>query len=325
MIAAPTAAPNDATAANGSPGAGESSADASWLPAAQRTLWRRRWLLALGGFIGLVCAIAYLRSADYSYAVTMQVAPSPASARDTGGLSALSGLASLTGINIAGVPATPFRLYLEGIFTREVANKLARDPVILAGAFPDEWDAATRRWHPPGGIVAALHDGLFRLVGAPVRRWTPPGGERLQDFIIARVGVDQNPKTPIVTIGIDAVDRGFARHLLASLHATVDTMLRDKALTRSRQNIAWIDDRLATMTVADHRLALLSTRSDQEQKLMLARNPAAYSAESFGTITASANPTKPRQVPLLLLGLLAGLGLAVLLALLVPPRRAVGA
>lgn len=317
MIAAPT----DGPAASVDPGTGTQIPTADWLPAVQRTLWLRRWLLALGAAIGLFAAILYLRSADYSYAVTMKVAPSPASARDTGGLSALSGLASLTGISIASVPATPFRLYLEGLYTREVADRLARDPAILTGAFPNEWDAANRRWHPPGGIGPALHDALFLLVGAPVRPWTPPGGERLQDFIIAHVGVDQNPKSPVVTIGIDAVDRDFARLLLARLHATVDTMLRDKALARSNQNIAWIDARLATMTVADHRLALLSTRSDQQQKLMLARNPAAYAAEPFGAITSSAAPVQPRQMPLLLLGLMAGLGLAALLALLVPPRR----
>jgi hypothetical protein len=50
---------------------------------------------------------------------------------------------------------------------------------------------------------------------------------------------------------------------------------------------------------------------------MLARNPSAFAAESFGAITVPPQPTSPRQLPLLAAGLVAGALLAAALALLV--------
>jgi hypothetical protein len=293
----------------------------AWVIAVLATLRARWWLVALAVLAGFGAAVFQLRTADYRYAASLVVAPAPSSARESSGLGALTSLASLTGIAVEAAPATPFRLYLEGMRTREVANRLAADPVIMHQVFADEWDPRARRWIAPDGLSLRLRDTLYGLVGAPVPRWSPPDAARLQTYLATAISVYQNPRTPLATIGIEVRDRREGVVLLQRLHVTVDAWMREKTLDRTRQNIAYLNQRLPTVAPADHRQALFATLNDQEQRLMLARNPAAFAAEPFGSITTSPRPIRPRQLPTLALGLAAGLLAGLVLAVLVPRRR----
>lgn len=291
-----------------------------WIASALAALRARAWLVPALALAGLLLAVVYLRTADYTYTVALRVAPAPSSARESTGLGALGNLASLTGVTIEAAPATPFRLFVEGVRSREVAVRLARDPLLMQQVFAREWDAGNRRWVEPNGVGVRLRNGLYSMVGAPVQRWSPPDAARLQAFLGAHVLVDQNPRTPLVTISIDTTDPSFARQFLQKLHATTDMWLREKSLRRTAQNIAYINARLPGVTMADHRQALFATLSDQEQRFMMASNPAAFAAEPFGDIAASPNPTKPRQLPILAVATLLGALLGIILAVLLPRR-----
>lgn len=299
------------------------SADAagSWLKGVVATLRQRSWLIALVAAVFLLAAIIYLRTADYTYSAELRVAPAPTSTRDSNSLGALTSLATLTGATLESIPVTPFRLYVEGVYTREVATRLAQDPALMHQVFADEWDAGSRQWREPSRPGLALRDGLYRLLGVPVTRWSPPDAARLQGWIATNVGLNQTPKTPIVTLGTTSTDPAFAKAFLLRLHMTVDGWLRERTLLRTRNNIDYLTQRLPTVSLADHRQALFVTLSDQQQREMTARNPAAYAAETFGNPTASTRPTSPRQLPTLALALALGVIAGIAAALLVPRRQ----
>nr|WP_310523663.1 Wzz/FepE/Etk N-terminal domain-containing protein [Polymorphobacter sp.] len=293
-----------------------------WVAGALATLRARIWLVALVMALCLAAAVIYLRNADYTYTAALRIAPAPASARESTGLGALGNLASLTGVTLESLPATPFRLYVEGVSSREVAVRLANDPELMHRAFAREWDARNRRWDEPASLTTGLRNAVLGLVGAPVPRWSAPDAARLQSFLATRIGVNQNPKTPLVTISMDTTDRQFGIKFLTRLNTTIDTWLREKTLARTNQNIAYLTGRLPGVTQADHRQALFATLSAQEQRLMMARNPAAFAAETFGQIGASSTPTSPRQVPILTLALALGLIFGLVLALVIPRKTA---
>jgi hypothetical protein len=115
-------------------------------------------------------------------------------------------------------------------------------------------------------------------------------------------------------------DRALGITVLGRLHTAVDAWLRERTLARTAANIDYLTGKLATTALADHRLALIATLNEQEQRLMLARNPAAYASERFGPITATPQPTSPRQIPVLLMSLILGLGAGVVAAFLLPRR-----
>lgn len=292
-----------------------------WLASALVTLRQRLWLVAVAGGIALLLAVVYLRTATYSYTASMKVAAAPTTTREGGSLGALNSLASLTGITIEALPVTPFRLFVEGINSREVAKRLAADPALMHAIFAEEWDAASGQWRDPGGFGTGLTQRLQSLAGAPVRRWSPPDAVRLQQWIAEHVSIDQTPKTPIVTIAVATPDRALGMTVLDRLHVAVDAWLRERTLARTTANIRYLTQKLSTVALADHRLALIATLNEQEQRLMLARNPAAYAAERFGPITATPQPTSPRQIPVLVTALMLGLGVGVVAAFVLPRRR----
>jgi hypothetical protein len=292
-----------------------------WLVGALATLRQRLWLVALFGAVALLGGVIYLRTTTYSYTASMKIAAAPTTAREGGSLGALNSLASLTGITIEALPVTPFRLYIEGINSREVATRLAADPALMHAIFAKEWDAAGGQWRDPGGFGTRLSDGMKGLAGAPVKPWSPPDAARLQQWIGEHVSIDQSPKTPIVTISVVSPDRALGITVLGRLHAAIDSWLRERTLARTTANIRYLTQKLSTVALADHRLALIATLNEQEQRLMLARNPAAYAAERFGPVTATPQPTSPRQIPVLVVALMLGLGAGVGAALLLPRRR----
>lgn len=292
-----------------------------WVASAAATVRARLWVVALAMALFLLGAVIYLRTAEYDYTASLRVAPAPTSARESSSLGALTSLATLTGGTLESIPVTPFRLYVEGVYTREVAIRLARDPALMRKVFAREWDARERRWREPASGGTGFRNSLYDLLGVPVRKWSPPDAARLQAWIAIAVSVDQTPKTPIVTISLSSPDKEFAKKFLVRLHATVDSWLRERTLDRTRNNIAYLNSRLPAVTLADHRQALFATLSDQEQRQMMARNPAAYAAESFGKATASQAPTSPRQLPILILALALG-GFVGIIGALVAPRRA---
>jgi hypothetical protein len=301
--------------------AAQPAAAREWLATALAILRQRLWLVAAIAVMALFGAVIYLRGADYTYTATMRVAPAPTTARDSANIGALTSLATLTGASLEAIPVTPFRLYVEAVDTREIATRLAADPALMHAIFAEEWDAGARQWRDPGGAGAALQRSILDLAGAPQKPWTPPDAARLQQWIVEHVAIDQTPKTPIVSISVATRDRALGITLLGRLHTTVDEWLRARTIARTTNNIQYLINKLPTVALADHRLALIATLNDQEQRLMLARNPAAYAAERFGPITASPQPTSPRQVPVLIVALVFGAFLGVVAALLVPRRQ----
>lgn len=300
---------------------GPDAVSTPWLATMLATLRARLWWVALAVAVCVIAAVVWLRTTEYRYTAAMRVAAAPTSARESSSIGALTTLATLTGGSVEAIPVTPFRLYVEGIYTREVAARLATDQRLLRRAFPEEWDAAGRRWRPPEGLGITVSQDVAAIAAAPALVWTPPDAARLQAFIHTYVGVDQTPKTPVVTISMVSVDREFARIFLARLHATTDAWLRERTLARTASNIEYIEQRLPTVTLADHRQALFATLSDQQQRQMMARNPASYAADRFGPPVVSDVPTSPRQVLMLAVAVVFGAVIGVVAAVVVPRRR----
>lgn len=308
-----TAPPTTAAPAHG-------PTDTGWITGTIATVRARLWwIVALTAF-SLVAAVLYLRTTDYSYTASFRVAPAPGSNREAGNLGTLSTLASLTGASLDSMPVTPFRLYLEGVYTRRIATEMAGDPAILRHIFADEWDAQAGKWHEPTSVGRTFTSALNRLGGQAERPWTPPDAARLQQWINTNLKIDQTLKTPIVTLSLADPDPLFAKAFLTSLHDRTDAWVRDRNLDRTRANMVYLNHRLPGITQADHREAIFATLSDQQQRAMTASNPAPFAAEPFGAATVSPQPTSPRQLPVLILAVFLGAITGVVLAVFVPRR-----
>ena len=270
-------------------------------------IWQRRWLV-IGTIIAfLAVAILYLNVATYRHTAELTVMPSQAS--NAGGISAggLAGLASLAGVNLSmDGSVTPFEQYLEGIKSGLVAETLSHKTDIMKVVFKEEWDEDKQRFVNKSGTISKTIRGIKQLLGIPVYPWREPDASRLQTYIEENVIITESAKSQFVTISFDHEDPQFARQFLSELHAALDEDLRQKALVRTTQYIAYLTEQLQKVTVAEHREALVQALSEQEKFRMMASSGLAYAADPFGNVTVSREPTSPRPIIVIILSILLG-------------------
>jgi LPS O-antigen subunit length determinant protein (WzzB/FepE family) len=293
--------------------------------AATLLLLLRRWPLIIGCIItALIAAVVYLHAATYRYAVTMRVAPPASSAGDgvSSRLSQLGGLAAVAGVSLpdSGGSAS-FKLFVEALHSRDVAEALARDPAIMHGIFRQEWDARTRTWRLPSGFIYGLSKSVKPVLGIPSRAFAPPGPARLKQWLVDNIGVDQNLKTPVVTVTLMSEDPALAIYVLKQLDSTIDTMLRERALLRADEYIRYLAARLPTIALAEQRIAIAQALGEQERLKMAAGSNRAFAAEVFEHPAATDRPVLPVPSKVLAMALLLGLVVGVGLALVIPRRR----
>lgn len=296
-------------------------------PPANDTLWlvelvstvRARWLLIVATALAFfVMALLYLWTAAYTYTGALRVSSAQTSTQRPG-LGALGGLAAIAGVGggMAGETATPFKLYVEGLTSREVATRLSKNPDLMHVVFKREWDATSGKWLEPKSPLRSIKEGVFRMLGLPIYGWEPPGPARMQEFLGKSIVVDQNIKTPLVTILFDSPDPAFAVKFLTALHEADDNFLREQSRARTQSNIAYLAGKLETVSLAEYRKVLFDAIAEQEQQMMLVNNTTPYAADPFGPATVSLQPTNPRPIPVLVgttvAGLIAGIAFAVLL------------
>ena len=285
---------------------------------------RRRLFFSIIASTVLV-ALLYLHLATYKYTATLMVSPVTQSSQSgsiSGKLGGLSSLASLAGINIGADAATQaFMLYQKGLYSRDVADLLAKDPQIMHAVFYKQWDADAKQWTPPNPTKRAIIGFVQDLIGIPRHDWKPPDGALLQEYITDNVNVDIEPDKPVVTITYNDQDPEFAVKFLHAIDRTVDNKLRDLALVRSNQYIGYLSDQLTKVTNADVRDALMSTLTDQENTKMMASVTAPYSAQPFGPPSASRKQMIPKPFLVLAAALVIGGFFASLAVIWLPPLR----
>jgi uncharacterized protein involved in exopolysaccharide biosynthesis len=273
----------------------------------------RKWWVIGSVVAALVVAVVYLNLAKYTYTVEYQVTPTDSNTQSL--LGNLGGLASLAGVNLPGKnDASPFSLYLEALRTRGVAEEAARDPLILQGAFPKDWDDAAGRWRKPDSAVGAIADAVKSTLGLPVYAWRAPDAAALQKFIGDNVTIAEIPKKSLASISIEHESPAFATRLLAAIHRAGDEQLRRRSLTRSTAYIDYIARQLPLVSIAEQRAALSRVLSDQEKQRMIASAGVPFAADPFSPITVSPRPTWPKPILILAIALIGGLFVGVALA-----------
>jgi len=277
----------------------------------------RRWkLVVLCALIGVAWGIDVLHSETYRYAVQMTVTPAQHGTNSNAG----SGLAALVNLALpSGDGASDFSLYLDLLKSRNIADELTKDPAIMHKIYGSEWDEASQSWRerPETRRWQLAEKQFWEFLGYPSVPWHAPNGESLMSFINAFVTVEQDPRrTYMAKIVMNYDDKEFAMQFLTKLHRTADEMLRERAIKRTNDYIAYLSSTLAKVTVAEHRLALVQALSEQEKAAMVARSGGGFAAEVLEEPWASSYPSFPQAFQTLARWAFIGTLIGAVLALL---------
>ncbi|MFQ3666187.1 MAG: hypothetical protein SNJ79_09200 [Sphingomonadaceae bacterium] len=268
--------------------------------------WR---IIAASMVAALVVMVVYLNLASYRYTGELKVTVTQSGAGSlSSSLRNLSGLASIAGIQLpqdGGEIA--FLRYRETLRSAAAARALAADEHLMQRMFRAEWDEESGRFVERRGVIGGIISLGKRLLGVPVYAWQEPDSSRVQAYLDRRVSVTQDQRRPLLVITFQDEDPEFARHFLERLHAEVDGGLRRRALEQATSNIAYLEQKLQSTSVAEHRAALSEALGEQERVRMLAESGADFAAEPIGIVAVSDRPTFPRPALFLAGALLFGL------------------
>ncbi len=266
---------------------------------------RRAWLLPIGAWVlGAVLALVWLRATPHRYAASMTVAPLaerglagmgarlPAPYSDPEGKSAPPGQEE---------GLTDFRRFLALLGTRSIAAELAADPTLMTQVFPEEWDGARGRWHPPGGLGPWFR-GLLATAAGRVP-WHPPDAEDLARHLRDRLVIEPVGTTPMRRIAYRHESRDFALLLLSRLYSVADAHLRAEAARRGTRQADHVRARLASVTQADHRRSLTEMLLGFEWALMLLEVDLPFAAD---LVEAPQAPSQPESADAFLMPPVAG-------------------
>lgn len=276
------------------------------------------WRIAAACVACLFLAMLYLKFADRRYESALSVTPVSGSA---GLPSGIGGLASIAGIRVPGSDSqTQFELFLEGLTTRESAERLVRrHPELLPKMFPGEWDADTRQWKQPTGVVPGTVRAVKGVLGMETG-YRRPDGARVQQWLAREIAISKARDQRLTVVSLVSRDPEFGRELLAALHLEGDSMLRERAVERANDYIAYLSGKLGEVTVADYRQTLVDALAEQEKTRMMASSDLPFAADPFGPPSTPDRPASPQPVLVILIALGLGLVLGVLLVL-IPGRR----
>lgn len=296
-------------------------------------LWRGKWTIVITATILVVLVSIWMKSVSPLY--TAKIVLAPASGGGGGGmasrLSRYSGVAALAGIDLpADETVTPFSQFGEMITSSLVAERLAEKHGILSRVFKAGWvwnpDAKT--WSRKQGLLTPIKNSVRGFFNLPPR--APPSANALANLLKQKLSTKLVGNSGMQVIQLQHKDPVFAVNLLTWLHRESDNLIREEAQARTSRQIAYIEQKLRTVTAADHRRSLVELLLDQEKQMMMIQVDLPFAARIIEPAIASDDPTFPRPSLFLLVAGVAGLIIGVCLTFLIealrmPPNRSVSA
>jgi len=274
--------------------------------------WPIPLFFAMAGAILMVLCLPFMTP---KYTVSMTVVPPPSDQDRVGSGSngALSGILSLASGSSLGQGGSYYLRYQKLLVSPAVAERLQANHRMLQIIFEDLWDKQNKQWKEPSSLRNALLGWLSRLAHVPT--WTPPDAKTLSEFLEGNIVVIPSTLNDMVTISMTSSDPEMAKKILIAAHEETNAVLRSMVARHASQQVNYLQTKLAGVTVADYRAALLQILSAQEKTLMLTQTDAPFAADIVSPPTSSQRPSSPR--PLLYVAISAAIGALIGEALIV--------
>jgi uncharacterized protein involved in exopolysaccharide biosynthesis len=259
------------------------------------TLWHRKFLIVSGAICGLVAGGAYLTTTTPKYTSTMLIAAS------THGVSSIS---ESLGRNIPlastlfGSAANPdFTRILALLHSEDMAATLQADYLILQQLHPGQWDAETKMWRQPNGLLSRLSQYLNGIFGRP--KWQPPSGDTLAKELSKAIKITQSDNKGVYIVSFSANDPMLAHDVLKESFTEAEKIARQGALKAASAYVSYLENEMQFATNIETRKGLTDLYVQQEQRKMTLSADLPFAAD---IVNAPTVPQRPDGLsPLLLL------------------------
>jgi capsular polysaccharide biosynthesis protein len=211
-----------------------------------------------------------------------------------GGLGALAsqfgGLASMAGLSLTA--DTKKWESLAVLESADLTEKYIAKNNLLPVLFEEEWDQGKQGWKVQGEDMPTLWKAN-ELFTQEVR------------------SVVMNGKTGLVTLGIAWKDPQTAARWANGLVALTNQYMREKAITESERNIAYLKEQAAKTDVVGIRETIYKVLETEVNKSMMARGSEEYALRVIDPAQPPERPERPRPLFWIVGGLMAGMALSM--------------
>lgn len=254
-----------------------------------RDIWRvlvkyKRMILS-SVFIAALIAAGISMSLPNIYRAEMLLAPVKDDNAKGGGMSAalggLGGFASLAGISLGGGGNTEENLAV--LKSREFLWKFVQENKLMPILFDEKWDDAQKKWKEidpkkqPGQLDA------IRLINGGV------------------LEVNSDKKTNLITISIDWKDPVLASAWVDQLVTQLNQYLRAEAISRSENNLKYLNEELARTQIEEMRKVLFDLIGQEQKKAMVAHAQREFAFRVLDPTVVPDKKIKPKRAIIVLL------------------------
>ncbi len=285
-------------------------------------IWRGKWIVIAVSVVIVALVVTWMKITSPLYSASMVIAPAQGASDGglSGALSRFGGLASLAGVDLPTDNAvSPFTEFTELITSSTLAQRLQERHGALQKVFEDSWDPEAGAWLPPAGPVAAIKGWIYDFFGMPA--WSEPSAISLAEFLEEEIKIAEVQETGMMSVWFRHEDPQFALQLLRWIHEEGDAQIREHAKERTSRQIAYVEEKLRTVTTIEHRQLLVELLSSQEQRMMMIEVDLPYAARIIEAPRVTDQPIFPKPPLFLAVGIVSGFLIGVFVVFLVDALR----
>ncbi|EKP4404089.1 LPS O-antigen length regulator [Vibrio parahaemolyticus] len=272
-------------------------------------LWKGKWVIVITTLIFSMGAIFYALSLPNIYKADALLAS--AESGNSGGLSKISGqlggLASLAGVNLSGNESSKATLALQVIKSRQFIEAFINKHNLLVPIMAaTSWDLASNKLLLDEDLYNAKSQQWLREPRG-LRGATPTTQEAVEVFKKDILKVSQDKDSGLYTISVEFYSPYLAQQWVNWLIEDINKVMRERTITETSQNLAYLETQLNKTAVADMQSTFYRLIEDQTQSLMLAEVQKEFVFKIIDPAVVPELKSGPKRVLICVLGTLLGI------------------
>ena len=278
-------------------------------------LWQGRWLFSAFSFSICLLTLIYALLTPNQYQATVILAPAQkASGSISSALGQLGGLASLAGIEIGGGEGGDKQIALEVMQSRSFMQQFIQQSGILIELIAAKgWDSDSKRLI----IDRDIYDPQTRqwVRAAPSGRQVTPSLWEAYEVFSEILAVSEDKKTGLVSVSIEFFSPYQAKQWLENYILAINLYLQQRKLRQLAKNIDYLQQQIATTSVAEMREIFFTLIEEQIKSKMLVEASPDYAFTTVSEAMLPEEKSQPKRALMVILGGLLGLILSIGLVL----------
>lgn len=279
-------------------------------------LWKGKWIILVISSVFAISSIIYAINQPNLYKSDVLIAPSETS---NGGLSKmagqLGGLAALAGVSIGSTESSQADLAIQVLKSRQFIESFIDEHNLLVPLM------ATKGWDMEANMLLVdekVYDSKDqKWIREPkgLRGAIPTAQESYEIFSKNILDVKQDKESGLYSISIIYYSPFIAKQWVDWIVQDINKVMRERAITETTQNLAYLNSQLQKTSVADMQSMFYKLIEDQTKSLMLAESQEEFVFKTIDPAVVPEVKDKPRRAVICVLGSMLGIILGIVLVL----------